>query len=192
MRRASRWPPAAEELGLSGAARECAAVALDALHAALGDAAERTLRLPDEGRRVAVAMSGGVDSAVALLRERAAGNEVVGLTLRLWIDEAAPDAERACCSPAAVLRARESCHALGIPHVTLDGREAFRSAVVEPFVAGYARGETPNPCTTCNGSYRLAALVARRRPSRCAPGRDGSLRAPRRARRPDARRARRR
>ena len=47
----------------------------------------------------------------------------------------------------------------GIPHVTLDGREAFRRAVVEPFVAGYARGETPNPCTTCNGSYRLAALV---------------------------------
>jgi tRNA-uridine 2-sulfurtransferase len=149
-----------EELGLIGPARDCAAVALDALHAALGDAAERTLRLPDEGRRVAVAMSGGVDSAVALLRERAAGNEVVGLTLRLWIDERAPDAERACCSPAAVLRARESCHALGIPHVTLDGRAAFRSAVVEPFVAGYARGETPNPCTSCNGSYRLAALVA--------------------------------
>ena len=57
------------------------------------------------------------------------------------------------------LRARESCHALGIPHVTLDGRGAFRRTVVEPFVAGYARGETPNPCTTCNGSYRLAALV---------------------------------
>jgi tRNA-specific 2-thiouridylase len=134
-------------------------VALDALHAALGDAAERTLRLPHAEGRVAVAMSGGVDSAVALLRERAAGHEVVGLTLRLWIDERAPDAERACCSPAAVVRARESCHALGIPHVTLDGRQAFRSAVVEPFVAGYARGETPNPCTTCNGSYRLAALV---------------------------------
>ncbi|MDX6619140.1 MAG: tRNA-uridine 2-sulfurtransferase [Gaiellales bacterium] len=148
-----------EELGLAGSARACAEVALDALHAALGDAAERTLRLPLAPRRVGVAMSGGVDSAVALLRERAAGNDVVGLTLRLWIDEHAPDAERACCSPAAVLRARESCHALGIPHVTLDGRQAFRSAVVEPFVAGYARGETPNPCTACNGSYRLAALV---------------------------------
>ena len=98
---------------------------------------------------------------MALLRERAAGNDVVGLTLRLWIDEQAPDAERACCSPAAVLRARESCHALGIPHVTLDGREAFHDANgPDPFVMGYARGETPNPCTTCNGSYRLAALVA--------------------------------
>ena len=149
----------AEELGLAGHARACAAVALDALHAALGDAAERALALPLAGGRVAVAMSGGVDSAVALLRERAGSGDVVGLTLRLWIDEQAPDAERACCSPAAVLRARESCHALGLPHVTLDGREAFRRAVVEPFVAGYARGETPNPCTTCNGSYRLAALV---------------------------------
>jgi tRNA-uridine 2-sulfurtransferase len=150
----------AQELAVDGRARECAAVALDALHAALGDAAERSLALPADGTRVAVAMSGGVDSAVALLRERAAGSAVVGLTLRLWIDEQAPDAERACCSPAAVLRARESCHALGLPHVTLNGSEAFRRAVVEPFVAGYARGETPNPCTTCNGSYRLAALVA--------------------------------
>ena len=149
----------ASELELSGRARECAAVALDALHAALGDAAENSLALPADPALGAVAMSGGVDSAVALLRERARGGEVVGMTLRLWIDDLAPDAERACCSPAAVLRARESCHALGLPHVTLDGRDAFRLAVVDPFVAGYARGETPNPCTTCNGSYRLAALV---------------------------------
>ena len=147
------------ELGLSGRAQDCAGVALDALHAALGDAAERSLALLRAHGRVAVAMSGGVDSAVALLRERAGSGDVVGLTLRLWIDDEAPHAERACCSPAAVLRARESCHALGLPHVTVDGREAFRRAVVEPFVAGYARGETPNPCTTCNGSYRLAALV---------------------------------
>jgi tRNA-specific 2-thiouridylase len=149
-----------QELELDGLAQDCAGVALDALHAALGDAAERSLALPRADGRVAVAMSGGVDSAVALLREQAGGGDVVGLTLRLWIDDEAPHAERACCSPAAVLRARESCHALGLPHVTLDGREAFRRAVVEPFVAGYARGETPNPCTTCNGSYRLAALVA--------------------------------
>jgi tRNA-specific 2-thiouridylase len=148
------------ELELDGRAQDCAGVALDALHAALGDAAERSLALPRAHSRIAVAMSGGVDSAVALLREQAGSGDVVGLTLRLWIDDEAPHAERACCSPAAVLRARESCHALGLPHVTLDGREAFRRAVVEPFVAGYARGETPNPCTTCNGSYRLAALVA--------------------------------
>ena len=107
--------------------------------------------------RVAVAMSGGVDSAVALLR---AGPVAVGVTLRLWLDPDGPDAERACCSPAAVIAARETCHALGLPHVTLDLREEFRRAVVTPFVRGYARGETPNPCIRCNGSFRFAELLA--------------------------------
>jgi len=107
--------------------------------------------------RVAVAMSGGVDSAVALLR---AGGAAIGVTLRLWIDPQAPASERACCSPEAVIAARETCHRLGLPHVTLDAREAFRAAIVQPFVDAYARGETPNPCTRCNGSFRFAQLLA--------------------------------
>jgi tRNA-specific 2-thiouridylase len=111
---------------------------------------------PDPGR-VAVALSGGVDSAVALLRARP---NAVGVTLRLWIDPDGPDAERACCSPSAVVAARETCHALGLPHVTLDLREEFRRAVVEPFVGAYARGETPNPCVRCNGSFRFDELLA--------------------------------
>jgi tRNA-specific 2-thiouridylase len=146
-------------IGLGERAAPCASLALDALHDALGEALQ-AVRLAPAARRVAVAMSGGVDSAVALLRVRAAGDEPVGLTLRLWIDDRAPDAERACCSPAAVRRARETCHALGVPHLTLDGRERFRRAIVEPFVASYLAGETPNPCTACNGSYRLDALLA--------------------------------
>jgi tRNA-specific 2-thiouridylase len=107
--------------------------------------------------RVAVAMSGGVDSAVALLR---AGRDALGVTLRLWLDPEGPDADRACCSPEAVLSARGTCHELGLPHVTLDLRERFRRAVVEPFVRGYARGETPNPCIRCNGGFRFAELLA--------------------------------
>ncbi len=107
--------------------------------------------------RIAVAMSGGVDSAVALLR---AGPAAIGVTLRLWIDPEAPASERACCSPEAVIAARETCHRLGLPHVTLDAREAFRAAIVQPFVDAYARGETPNPCTRCNGSFRFAQLLA--------------------------------
>jgi len=107
--------------------------------------------------RIAVAMSGGVDSAVALLR---AGPAAIGVTLRLWIDPEAPASERACCSPEAVIAARETCHRLGLPHVTLDAREAFRAAIVQPFVEAYARGETPNPCTRCNGSFRFAQLLA--------------------------------
>jgi tRNA-specific 2-thiouridylase len=59
-----------------------------------------------------------------------------------------------------VISARETCHALGLPHVTLDLREEFRRAVVAPFVRGYARGETPNPCIRCNGSFRFAELLA--------------------------------
>jgi len=108
-------------------------------------------------RRVAVAMSGGVDSAVALLR---AGPDAVGVTLRLWIDPQAADTERACCSPSAVAAARETCHGLGLPHVTLDLRQEFQRAVVEPFVRSYERGETPNPCTRCNGGFRFAELLS--------------------------------
>src|SRR2546423_644148 len=128
-------------------------LAVDALANALGPIFTAA---PEPGR-VAVAMSGGVDSAVALLR---AGPGAIGVTLRLRLDPRGPDAERACCSPEAVLAARATCHALGLPHVTLDLREAFRRGVVEPFVRGYARGETPNPCIRCNGSFRFAELLA--------------------------------
>jgi tRNA-specific 2-thiouridylase len=128
-------------------------LAVDALANAIGP----IFQAEADPARVAVAMSGGVDSAVALLR---AGSSAVGVTLRLWIDPKAPASERACCSPEAVIAARETCHARGIPHVTLDAREAFRLAIVEPFVEGYARGETPNPCTRCNGSFRFAQLLA--------------------------------
>src|SRR5512133_1819776 len=138
---------------LEAAAVEGDELAVDALANALG----QVFRAERKPGRVAVAMSGGVDSAVALLR---AGPNAVGVTLRLWLDPAAPDAERACCSPEAVVAARETCHALGLPHVTLDLREEFLRAVVAPFVRGYARGETPNPCIRCNGSFRFAELLA--------------------------------
>jgi len=129
------------------------ALAVEALASALG----QVFRAEPDFARVAVAMSGGVDSAVALLR---ALPNAVGVTLRLWQDPAGPSAERACCSPAAVSAARDTCHALGLPHVTLDLREEFRRAVVDPFVAGYAEGDTPNPCTRCNGAFRFDALLA--------------------------------
>ena len=137
---------------------EAAAVPGERLAAdALANAIGPIFRAAPDPARIAVAMSGGVDSAVALLR---AGTGAIGVTLRLWIDPRAPASERACCSPEAVISARETCHALGIPHVTLDAREAFRLAIVKPFVEGYARGETPNPCTRCNGSFRFAQLLA--------------------------------
>jgi tRNA-specific 2-thiouridylase len=154
------------EADVSGLARplagltllEAAAVPGETLAAdAVANAIASVFRAAPRPGRVAVAMSGGVDSAVALVR---AGADAVGVTLRLWLDPAGPSSERACCSPDAVVRARETCHALGLPHVTLDLREAFRDAVVRPFVDGYAAGLTPNPCMRCNGAFRFDRLVA--------------------------------
>jgi tRNA-specific 2-thiouridylase len=137
---------------------EAAAVPGETLAAdALANALAQVFSAAPRAGRVAVAMSGGVDSAVALLR---AAPNAVGVTLRLWLDPAGPGAERVCCSPEAVIAARRTCHALGLPHVTLDLREAFRSAVVRPFVDGYAAGATPNPCARCNGGFRFHALLA--------------------------------
>ena len=136
---------------------EAAAVPGETLAAdAVADAIGGAVRATPSAARIAVAMSGGVDSAVALHR---AGPDAVGVTLRLWLDPLGPDAERACCSPDAVIRARETCHDLGLPHVTLDLRETFRATVVRSFVEGYAAGLTPNPCMRCNGAFRFAALA---------------------------------
>ncbi|HEX4752563.1 MAG TPA: tRNA 2-thiouridine(34) synthase MnmA, partial [Solirubrobacterales bacterium] len=108
--------------------------------------------------RVAVAVSGGVDSAVAALLERERGVDVVAITVKLWADPET-DGTKACCSPEAVLGARAVAHSLDIPHFTLDLEADFRRRVVARFVDGYAAGQTPNPCILCNGEVRLAAML---------------------------------
>jgi tRNA-uridine 2-sulfurtransferase len=145
--------------GLTPAKRHAAQLAADALHRALAQAAAsaESLAAPSP-ERVLVAMSGGVDSAVAALLERERGAEVVGVTLKLWADPET-DGAKACCSPEAVLGARALAHSLGIPHLTLDLEEEFRRRVVAEFVSGYAAGSTPNPCIACNGEVRIAAMV---------------------------------
>jgi tRNA-specific 2-thiouridylase len=147
--------------GLSPQGRHAADLAADALHRALTAAiasGERVLAKP-ETDRVLVAMSGGVDSAVAALREREEGNEVVAVTLKLWADRRT-DGAKSCCSPQAVIGARALAHSLGIPHLTMDLEDEFRATVVDDFVAGYAAGRTPNPCVRCNGRVRIDAMVA--------------------------------
>jgi tRNA-specific 2-thiouridylase len=145
--------------GLTPAKRHAAQLAADALHRALAKAASSAERLAEpSGKRVLVAMSGGVDSAVAALLEREQGAEVVGVTLKLWADPET-DGAKACCSPEAVLGARALALSLGIPHLTLDLEEQFRRRVVAEFVSGYAAGSTPNPCIACNGEVRIAAMV---------------------------------
>ena len=152
----------AELGGLSPVGAHAADLAAEALHRALGTAAatndEQLLPAPAAGERVLVAVSGGVDSAVAALRERERGAEVLAVTLELWSDPA-NDGERSCCSADAVRQARAVSHSLGIPHLTVDLRERFREGVVEPFLAGYAEGRTPNPCVRCNGRVRIAPMI---------------------------------
>ncbi len=146
--------------GLSPGKRHAAGLAADAVHRALSAAAGSATRLADpDPDRVLVAVSGGVDSAVAALLERERGAEVVAVTLKLWADPET-DGTRACCSPEAVLGARSLAHSLGFPHLTLDLEDEFRRRVVDGFVGGYAIGETPNPCVLCNGEVRIAAMLA--------------------------------
>ncbi len=140
--------------GLSPAKRHAADLAADALHRALGHAARRAALAPVAGRRL-VALSGGVDSAVAALLT---GSRAIGVTLELWSDPAA-DGEKSCCSPQAVRAARDLAHSLGLPHLSLDLREEFRRGVVEPWLAGHVAGLTPNPCARCNGEVRLDAMI---------------------------------
>jgi tRNA-uridine 2-sulfurtransferase len=152
----------AEDLGgLSATGRHAADLAADALHRALTSAIASGADLVPGGElagpRVLVAMSGGVDSGVAALLERDGGADVVAVTLKLWADRAT-DGTRSCCSPEAVIGARALAHSMGMPHLTMDLEEAFRVAVVDDFIAGYAEGRTPNPCVRCNGMVRLDAM----------------------------------
>jgi len=150
----------ARELGgLSPGKLHAADLAADALHRALGAAARESASLAPRAGRALVAMSGGVDSAVAALLTARGGAEAVGVTLELWADPD-NDAERSCCSAAAVRDARGLAHRMGLPHLTLDLRAEFRAGVVDPWLVAHEAGDTPNPCVRCNGEVRLDAMVA--------------------------------
>jgi tRNA-specific 2-thiouridylase len=158
---AARIGPAqiAEELGgLIPAKAHAAELAADAMHRALGAAAREQVVLAQDPRRTLVAMSGGVDSAVAALLACADGAEAVAVTLELWSDPE-NDGELSCCSAQAVRGARSLAHKLGMAHLSIDLRAEFRAGVVEHWLAGHAAGLTPNPCVRCNGSVRLDAML---------------------------------
>jgi tRNA-uridine 2-sulfurtransferase len=142
--------------GLSAGKLHAADLAADALARALGGAARARGRVDPHPDRTLVAMSGGVDSAVAAIR---ADGDVVAVTLELWRDPE-NDGERSCCSADAVRGARALAHGMGLAHFTLDLRDEFRSGVIEPWVAGHRAGLTPNPCVGCNGHVRLDAMLA--------------------------------
>jgi tRNA-uridine 2-sulfurtransferase len=149
---------AAELGGLSPVKHHAAELAADALHRALGAAARTQALLAPVAQRTVVAMSGGVDSAVAALLTAQEGREVVAVTLELWADPE-NDGERSCCSAQAVRGARELAHGLGLAHLSIDLRAEFRAGVVDHWLADHGEGLTPNPCIRCNGNVRLDAML---------------------------------
>jgi tRNA-uridine 2-sulfurtransferase len=148
----------AELGGLSVTKRHAAELAADALHRALGGAVRGNANLAPAIDRTLVAMSGGVDSAVAALLATREGAQAMGVTLELWSD-AENDGEASCCSAQAVRGAREVAHGLGMAHLSIDLRAEFRAGVVDPWLEDHSAGETPNPCVRCNGKVRLDAML---------------------------------
>ena len=111
---------------------------------------------------VVVAMSGGVDSSVAAALLTSQGCKVIGITLQLWgKDVCASSGTRLCCSVRDALDAKAVARRLGIRHETLELAETFRATVIDYFVQGYRRGQTPNPCIACNDHIKFGALMAR-------------------------------
>ena len=108
--------------------------------------------------KVVVAMSGGVDSSVAAALLKQQGYEVIGMMLRLWSEPGKEDSNR-CCTPDAMALARRVAAKLDIPFYVVDAKDVFRKTVVEYFLDGYARGETPNPCLICNRQIRWEFLL---------------------------------
>ena len=113
--------------------------------------------------RVVAAMSGGVDSSVAAALLVEQGHDVIGITMRLWT-EPRPEGlsgRSQCCGIEDVDDARRVARRLGIPHYTLNMEDAFRRSVVDPFIAEYAAGRTPNPCLDCNTHIKFDRLLER-------------------------------
>lgn len=117
--------------------------------------------------RVAVAMSGGVDSSVAALLLKEAGHEVVGLSMQLWDHSGDSGRTGRCCTAEDLSDARRVAWTLEIPHYVVNLEEEFRDDVVRPFVAAYLGGETPIPCSACNSRVKFATLWDRARQMGC-------------------------
>ena len=109
--------------------------------------------------RVAMAMSGGVDSSVAAALLKEQGHEVIGLHMKLYHGPENEKFSKSCCSLDEATSARADCHRLDIPFYVLDYQNEFRKLVIDYFVNEYSRGSTPNPCVMCNKKIKGDLLI---------------------------------
>ena len=109
--------------------------------------------------RVAMAMSGGVDSSVAAVLLKEQGHEVIGLHMKLYHGPENETRPKSCCSLDEAIDARAACHRLNIPFYVLDCQKEFRESVIDYFVEEYSRGNTPNPCVMCNKEIKSNLLL---------------------------------
>ena len=112
-------------------------------------------------KKVAVAMSGGVDSSVAAYLLKEQGYDVIGVTMQIWLDKGLYELARTdgCCSLSAIDDAERVCGIVGIPHYVVNFKDIFREKVISNFVDEYIHGHTPNPCIICNRYVKWEALL---------------------------------
>ena len=108
--------------------------------------------------RVVIGMSGGVDSSVAAYLLKEQGYDVVGMTMKVWLNDCMSQAEDACCGPSAISDARAVAHTIGIPHYVIDESVDFEKSVIDYFASEYRAGRTPNPCVICNEKVKFGNL----------------------------------
>lgn len=121
--------------------------------------ANAPIAAPAARKRVVVAMSGGVDSSVAAAIMKAAGHDVIGVTLQLYDHGSATGRKGSCCAGQDIHDARRVAEALDIPHYVLDYETRFAAKVIETFAESYVAGETPIPCVTCNNEIKFRDLL---------------------------------
>lgn len=123
------------------------------------------------GRKILVAMSGGVDSALAAAALRHAGADVVGVHMRVWhyndCNDELNEKIATCCSPADAMDARQVAEQMDFPFYSIDFQADFRRAVIDPFIEEYLRGRTPNPCVHCNTQLKLGVLLSKAKAYGC-------------------------
>lgn len=118
-----------------------------------------TSKTVNADKTVLVAMSGGVDSAVAALLLKQEGYNLIGVTMKTWGYDDIPEKDAGCCSLETIYSARNVANQLGFNHYTMDFTDKFNEVVISNFIDEYLKGHTPNPCVLCNKAIKWGALL---------------------------------